>query len=212
LHQANRQIIITSDRIPKAIPQLADRLSSRFAWGMVADIQPPNLEMRQAILRAKCEEKNCQIEEEVLSYIAKNIESNIRELEGAINRVLSFAQLNNVPVSLDLATKSLQDIIASKGQNLSIEKIFGATVEFFKISIDDLISTKRNQGLVRPRQIVMYLMRHEMNLSYPKISQHLNKKDHTTIIYGVEKIEKEILKNEDLRRELSLLKEKINAF
>jgi len=212
LHQANRQIIITSDRVPKAIPQLADRLSSRFGWGMVADIQPPNLEMRQAILHSKCEEKNCQINDEVLIYIAQNIESNIRELEGAINRVLSSAELTNSPVSMDLAQKSLEDIIQSKGQNISIDKIFATITEYFKISVDDLLSTKRNQDLVHPRQIVMYLMRHEMNLSYPKIGQHLNKKDHTTVIYGVEKIEKEVARNEDLRRQLVIIKEKIHAF
>lgn len=211
LHQASRQIIITSDRVPKAIPQMTDRLSSRFGWGMVADIQPPNLEMRQAILQRKCEEKNCQIGPEVLSFIAKNIESNIRELEGAINRILTEAELNHLPISLDLAQKSLEDIIQSKGQNLTIEKIFTAATDFFKISVEDLISTRRNRELVRPRQIVMYLLRHEMNLSYPKIGQHLNKKDHTTVIYGVEKIEKEISRDEKLSHELSMLKDKIRA-
>jgi chromosomal replication initiator protein len=209
LHHANRQIIVTSDKVPKAIPRLAERLSSRFGWGMVADIQPPNLEMRQAILQSKCEEKNCQIDPQVLNYIAQNIESNIRELEGAINRILSFAELNNEAVSLELAKSALDDIIQSKGQNLSIEKIFSTTTEYFQISLDDLVSTKRNQELVRPRQIVMYLLRHEMNLSYPKISQHLNKKDHTTIIHGVEKIEKEISRDEELSKQLQLLKEKI---
>lgn len=209
LHQANRQIIITSDKVPKAIPRLAERLSSRFGWGMVADIQPPNLEMRQAILQRKCEEKNCQIDPEILNYIAQNIESNIRELEGAINRVLSMAELNNCPATLELAIKSLEDIIRAKNQNLTIEKVFVILTDFFNISQDDLISAKRNQELVRPRQIMMYLLRHEMNLSYPKIGQHLNKKDHTTVIYGVEKIEKEISRDEKLSHDLMLLKEKL---
>ncbi|OGD57079.1 hypothetical protein A2V71_02255 [Candidatus Berkelbacteria bacterium RBG_13_40_8] len=211
LHQTNRQIVVTSDRVPRAIPQLEERLSSRFGWGMVADIQPPNLEMRQAILRSKCEEKGCSLDEEVLNYIAQNIESNIRELEGAINRILSSAELNNVTPSLDTATKALQDIIVSKGQNLSVEKILLATSEFFKISPEDLLSPKRSKELVGPRQIIMYLLRHEMSLSYPKIGRELNKKDHTTIMHGVGKIEKEIARNEELRQELTLIKEKLHA-
>lgn len=212
LHQKDRQIIITSDRVPKAIPQMTDRLSSRFGGGMVADIQPPNLEMRQAILRSKCEEKKYNMTDDVLDYIAQNIESNIRELEGAINRVASTAELNQTEPSLDLAAKCLKDIITAKNQNLTVDKVVATTIEFFKISNDDLMSGKRNQGLVRPRQIIMYLLRHELNLSYPKIGQHLNKKDHTTVIYGVEKIEKEIGRDDELQKQLTLIKEKLRAF
>lgn len=212
LHQANRQIIITSDRVPKAIPQMTDRLSSRFGMGMVADIQPPNLEMRQAILRAKCAEKNYLLDDHVIDYIAQNIESNIRELEGAINRVLSFADLNGMTPSLDIATKALQDIIESKNSNLTAEKVLAITATYFDLTPEDILSPRRNKELIKPRQIVMYLMRHEMNLSYPKISQKLNKKDHTTIIWGVEKIEKAMASNEDLHRELSQIKEKLHSF
>lgn len=212
LHQKDRQIIITSDRVPKAIPQMTDRLSSRFGWGMVADIQPPNLEMRQAILRSKCEEKKYNMSDDVLDYIAQNIESNIRELEGAINRVASTAELNKTEPSLDLTIKCLKDIITAKNQNLTVDKVVATAIEFFKISNDDLMSGKRNQGLVRPRQIIMYLLRHELNLSYPKIGQHLNKKDHTTVIYGVEKIEKEIARDDELHKQLTLIKEKLRAF
>ena len=211
LHQANRQIVITSDRIPKAIPQLTDRLASRFGMGMVADIQPPNLEMRQAILRSKCEEKGCQLDEDVLNYIAQNIESNIRELEGAINRVLSSSQMNQTEPSLASATEALKDIIGARNKNISIDKVLEVTTSFFEITVEDILSTRRNQELSRPRQIVMYLLRHEMNLSYPKIGQHLNKKDHTTVIYGVEKIEKEIARNDELHRQLQLIKEKLHA-
>lgn len=212
LHQANRQIIITSDRVPKAIPQLADRLSSRFGWGMVADIQTPNLEMRQAILQSKCAERNLVLNDDVVRYIAENIESNIRELEGAINRITSFADLTNQTITLELTTKALEDMVQSKAKNLSVEKVIKAALTFFDISLDDIMSGKRNRELVRPRQIIMYLLRHEMNLSYPKIGVHLNKKDHTTIIYGVEKIEKEIARNEELGREIATLKEKIHAY
>lgn len=209
LHQANRQIVITSDRVPKAIPQLAERLSSRFGWGMVADIQPPNLEMRQAILRAKCEEKNCPMDDEIVLFIAQNIESNIRELEGAITRIVSYCELHRITPNMDAVTKLLEDIIESKGKNISIEKILAAVGDFFGLAPEDLLSAKRNRELVYPRQIIMYLLRHEMNLSFPRIGKELQKKDHTTVMHGVNKIEKEIAKNADLQKELTIIKEKL---
>jgi len=195
--------------VPKAIPQLEERLSSRFGWGMVADIQPPNLEMRQAILRSKCEEKNYPIEEDIILYIAENIESNIRELEGAITRIISYCELNQIDPSMDTVTKLLEDIVALKSKNISTEKILGVVGDYFGISAMDLTSQRRNKELVWPRQIVMYLLRHEMSLSYPRIGKELNKKDHTTIIHGVGKIEKEIARNSELQKELSSIKEKL---
>ena len=209
LHQSNRQIVMTSDRIPQAIPQLEGRLTSRFGCGMVADIQPPNLEMREAILKQKSAEKDFALGDEITHYIALNIESNIRELEGAINRIRSACQLNDMIPSLDNVSKILEDLIISKGKSLTIEKILKTVSEFFKIEHKELLSAKRNKELVWPRQIVMYLLRHEMNLSFPKISKELNKKDHTTIIHGVKKIEKEIGVNSDLQKELTLIKEKL---
>lgn len=209
LHQTNRQIIMTSDRVPQAIPQMAERLTSRFGSGMVADIQLPNLEMREAILRSKCEEKSFQIDDEVVHYLAQNIESNIRELEGAINRIKTSCELGGEVASLDNVSKILEDIIVSKGKSLTVPKIIKVTGEFFKIDADDLLSAKRNHDLVWPRQIIMYLLRHEMNLSYPKIGRELNKKDHTTVMHGVEKIEKEIGQNEELKKELTLIKERL---
>lgn len=211
LHQTNRQIIITSDRVPKAIPQIEERLSSRFGMGMVADIQPPNIEMREAILQSKCIEKNLDLSQDVLTYIAQNIDSNIRELEGAINRVSSFCQLSGEALTLETTKKALEDIIDSNNSNLTSEKILTVTTEFFNIEIKDLLSPRRNKELVRPRQIVMYLLRHEMNFSYPKIGKELNKKDHTTVIHGVEKIEKEIARNEEIRKELASIKEKLHS-
>jgi len=211
LHQQNRQIIITSDRIPKAIPQLEDRLSSRFGMGMVADIQPPNLEMREAILKSKCQERNLPIDDEIINYIAKNIESNIRELEGAINRLSSFSEVEGNPPTLDSATRALADFIDTKNRNLTTEKILQTASTFFGIEIKDLLSPRRNKELVRPRQIIMYLLRHEMNLSYPKIGKELNKKDHTTVMHGVDRVEKEIARNDQMREELIQIKEKIHA-
>jgi len=209
LHQGNRQIVMTSDRVPQAIPQLEERLTSRFGCGMVADIQPPNLEMREAILKQKSTEKDFALEDEIIHYIALNIESNIRELEGAINRIRSACQLNNMIPSLDNVSKILEDLIISKGKSLTVEKILKTVGEFFKVEHKELLSAKRNRELVWPRQIIMYLLRHEMNLSFPKISKELNKKDHTTIIHGVDKIEKEIGVNSDLQKELTLIKEKL---
>lgn len=209
LHQGNRQIVITSDRVPKAIPQIQDRLSSRFGAGMVADIQPPNLEMRQAILRSKCEEKEFLLDDDIINFIATNIESNIRDLEGAVNRLKAYCQLNREDPSLDLTRKVLEDIIESRGKNLSIEKIMKVVSEFFKTEPEELLSAKRNRELVWPRQIVMYLLRHEMNLSFPKIGRELNKKDHTTIMHGVGKIEKEIGNNDELKKQLTMIKEKL---
>lgn len=209
LHQSNRQIIITSDRVPKAIPQIQDRLSSRFGAGMVADIQPPNLEMREAILKSKSSEKNFPLDDDVINYIAANIESNIRELEGAINRIMAYCDLNNQMASMDIVSKVLEDIIQSKGKNVSTEKIIITVSSYFKIESEALLSPRRDKGLVWPRQIVMYLLRHEMNMSFPKIGKELNKKDHTTVMHGVGKIEKEIAVNDDLKKELTMIKEKL---
>lgn len=209
LHQDNRQIVMTSDRVPQAIPQMEERLTSRFGCGMVADIQPPNLEMREAILRTKAQEKDFALDDSVIHYIAVAIESSIRELEGAILRIITYCQFNKVAPSLDVTSKVLEDLIASKGRDLSVEKIIKIVGEFFKTDPKELVSAKRNKELVWPRQIIMYLLRHEMNLSFPKISQRLNKKDHTTIMHGVGKIEKEIGANESLKKELTLIKEKL---
>jgi len=209
LHQSNRQIVVTSDRVPKAIQQMEARLSSRLGAGMVADIQPPNLEMRQAILRAKAVEKNYAVNDDVLNFIAQNIESNIRELEGAITRVISYCELNNIDPSPEVTAKVLEDIIASKGKNLTVEKILVAVGEHYNVLTDHLLSTGRSHELVWPRQIAMYLLRREMNMSFPKIGKELNKKDHTTIMHGVTRIEKEMTKNSDFQKEISAIKEKL---
>ena len=210
LHQDARQIVITSDRVPKAIPGLEERLSSRFGWGMVADLLPPNLEMRLAILRSKCQERGFDINQEILEYIAKNIQSNIRELEGALTRINTLCNLDNTEPSLEIATRALENIIdSSRAQNLTVKKIMDVVVNFFQLKNEDVLSSRRNKEFVYPRQIIMYLLRHEMSLSFPKISKELKRKDHTTIMHGCNKIEKEISRNESLRQELSIIKEKI---
>jgi len=209
LHQSNRQIIVTSDRVPKAIQQMEARLSSRLGAGMVADIQPPNLEMRQAILRAKAAEKNYLISDEVLNFIAENIESNIRELEGAITRVISYCDLQKIEPTVEITGKVLEDMITAKSKNLTSEKIIKIVCEFFNILPEHLLGARRSKDLVYPRQITMYLLRFEMNMSFPKIGKELNKKDHTTIMHGVGRIEKDIVKNDSLQKEIKAIKEKL---
>ncbi len=208
LHQANRQIVVTSDRIHTAIPDLEDRLSSRFGWGMVADVRPPNLETRLAILRTKCQEKKFNLEDEVLDYIARHILSNIRELEGALTRIESHCSLYNTQPSLDCVTGVLEDVINStRTKSINQDHIFRAITKFFNISLDDLLCARRNKELVYPRQITMYLMRHEMNLSFPHIGRELGGKDHTTIMHGCNKIAKELAKNTVLQQDLTNIKE-----
>ena len=163
-------------------------------------------------LNCKCQEKECELDDESINYIAENIESNIRELEGAINRILTFSQMNGNKPDLKIVTEALTEIVASKNKNMVPEKMLQLCADFFSITLNDLLSGKRNKELVRPRHIVMYLMRHEMNLSYPIISHHLNKKDHTTIIYGVEKIEKEVARDTELHKQLMELKDKLHSF
>lgn len=209
LHQSNRQIVLTSDRMPKAIPQLETRLSSRFGSGMVADVKPPNLEMRIAVLQAKCEEKDYAIESKVINFIAENIESNIRELEGAIIRIISYCELNKVEPTIEITSKVLEDMIVAKNRNLTTEKIVKVICDYFNIMSEHLLGAKRSRELIGPRHITMYLLRHELNMSFPKIGKELHKKDHTTVMYGVEKIEKEIIKNTDLQHEISAIKEKL---
>lgn len=208
LHQTNRQIVITSDRVPKAIPDLEDRLSSRFGWGMVADVRPPNLETRHAILRAKCEEKKYNFEPKILDYIAQQITSNIRELEGALNLIASHHTLYNTEPSLDTIKDLLVDVVApSRTKNINPDHILRAITKFFNIELEELLSARRNKELVYPRQITMYLLRHEINMSFPHIGRELGGKDHTTIMHGCNKIAKELAKRQDLQQDLSAIKE-----
>ncbi|MFA6423078.1 MAG: chromosomal replication initiator protein DnaA [Patescibacteria group bacterium] len=210
LHQTNRQIVMTADRMPKAIPALEERLSSRFGWGLIADIQSPNFETRMAILQAKCKEKGHILDEEVLKYIAQNVNSNIRELEGCLNRLITSSELTNVEINLKNAESILADFVNSPlNANISINKVFKIISDYYEIKIEEIMSEKRNKELVRPRQVIMYILRNELNLSYPKIAKELNGKDHTTIMYGVSKIKKELARDETLKKDLVNIKEKL---
>jgi len=209
LHQKNKQIVISSDRPPKAIPLLEDRLRSRFEWGMIADIGMPDFETRCAILLAKAKEKGIDINQEIVDYIARNIQHNIRELEGALNRLIAFSQIEGKQISKELTEKALSLVIDQRKREMDPEKIFSFICKFYEIPIGEFLSKKRSKNIAFPRQVAMYLLRHEFNYSFPKIAEKMKKKDHTTIMHGVEKIERLLLNDESLQKEISMIKEKI---
>jgi len=210
LYQTNRQIVLTSDRPPQALSDVANRLTSRFSGGMVADIKAPDKEMRQAILKAKCQEKKFALDDDIISYIAENIQSNIRELEGSLNKITTHCELCGLVPSMDNVSKILEEMInTSKIQCLTPEKIFKIISGFFSVKKEDILGKRRQKELVHPRQISMYLLKREMNYSYPMIGRILGGKDHTTIMHGVEKVEKELVKNAQTQREVSLIKEQL---
>lgn len=210
LHQTNRQIVMTADRMPKAIPALEERLSSRFGWGLIADIQMPNFETRIAILKSKCKEKGYSVNDEILQYIAQNVNSNVRELEGCLNRLVTASELANYEMNLKNAQNILADFMnGPQNANISINKVLKIVADYFEIKVEEILSEKRNKELVHPRQIVMYILRNELNLSFPRIAKELSGKDHTTIMYGVNKIKKELSKDEGLKKDLVLIKEKL---
>lgn len=209
LHTAGKQIILSSDKPPKEMETLDERFRSRFEWGIMADIQPPDYETRVAILRKNAEDK--PVSDDVITYIATNIKSNIRELEGAFNKVVAFSKLNKRELNVSLAEEALKDIIyPDKPKEITPQLIINVVAEHFNISADDITSTKRNSEFVVPRQIVMFLCRELTNTSLTNIGKLLNKKDHTTIIHGVNKITKEIKENEELSNKVEIIKKKIN--
>ena len=209
LYEKNKQIILTSDRAPKAIPTLEERLRSRFEGGMIADIGRPDFETRLVILKKKTQSLNIQINDEILTYIASNIQKNIRELEGALNRVIAYIKLNNEVPSKKQLIKILKTIISNPQKRTNCKKITEAVAGFYDINISDLINRSRKKEIVKPRQIAMYLMREELKSSYPMIGSKLGGRDHTTAIYACEKIEREMQNDEALEQELGLIKERL---
>lgn len=210
LHQTNKQIIISSDRPPKAIPSLEKRLLSRLEWGMIVDISAPDLETRVAILETKCKEKNYRMEKDILTYIADHIQNNVRELEGALNRLIAFYEFNNTQPSID-ATKNILSGIMSNFQTKSTtpKTIIDAVANFFNINIKDLLGASRKKETVIPRQIIMFLMRKEINSSYPSIGQELGGRDHTTAMHAFNKISREMEENEKLKQNINSIKQLI---
>ncbi len=204
LHDANKQIIISSDRPPKEIPTLEDRLRSRFEWGLITDIQAPDLETRIAILRKKAKVENLQVANEVMVYIADKIQSNIRELEGALIRVMAYASLSSLPITVEIAAEALKDIIpVNTPKQISIEMIQQAVSEYYHLSLGEFKAKKRTRAVAFPRQIAMYLSRELTDYSLPKIGDEFGGRDHTTVIHAHEKIS-------DNRRKDPLLDKRIN--
>lgn len=193
LYEANKQLIISSDRPPKEIPTLEERLRSRFEWGLTTDIQAPDLETRIAILRKKAQTEGVDVEPEVLAYIAKHIQSNIRELEGAFIRVVAFANLHNSGISLSLAEDSLRDILSSQKQKpITIDGIQQAVAGHYGIKPTEMRSKKRTRAIAFPRQVAMYLSRELTDFSLPKIGEEFGGRDHTTVIHACEKLQKDM--------------------
>ncbi len=209
LYQTNKQIVLTSDRPPKSIAMLEERLRSRFEGGMIADVARPDIETRIAILQYKLNEKETEIEieNEVLNYIASNIQHNIRELEGALNRVIASCELNQIEPTLANVKKILGDIIHSgKKRGVNFNRIIEAVAQYYDIEQQNIVNRCRRRDIVKPRQIAMYLMRSELQASYPSIGEQLGGRDHTTAIHAYEKISKEIEQDETLEAELNQIK------
>ena len=211
LHSAGKQIVLSSDKPPKEMETLEERVRSRFDGGLIADIQPPDYETRMAILRKNAEACNKPVDDEIFKYIATNIKSNIRELEGAFNRIIAKSKIENQSeITMELAEDALKDIInPDKPKEITPELIIEVVAEHFGVSPEDITSKKRNSEFVQPRQVVMYLCRKLTDTSYVNIGKLLGKKDHTTIIHGVNKIEDELKNNDELASKVETIKKKI---
>ena len=212
LYEQKKQIVITSDKPPKDMDVLEERFTSRFAWGLTVDIQFPDFETRMAILQKKIEAFNYNIDDEVLSYIANNVKSNIRELEGSIKKVVVFANLEKKPIDIDLTKEALKDIISPNSPSrITPNNIMDVVCDHFNISIEDMKSGKRNKELVIPRQMIMYLCRSMTNATYKDIAMLLGGRDHSTIIHGEKAIVQLIDKDESVRRTVETIINKIKS-
>ena len=205
LHSHGKQVIISSDRPPKSLATLEERLLSRFEWGLTADVQPPDEETRRAILLAKAEELNCYVPDKVIEFIAHNSRQNIRELEGALNKVVAYANLTGRPIDLDLVNMALADSLR-RPERISVEQIIDTVARYYNVSGDVLISSSRKSTIARPRQVVMYLARTETDASLPQIGAQLGPRDHTTVLHGYEKIAGLVDTEPQLRRDLLEIK------
>ncbi len=211
LHQANKQIILSSDKPPKNIPTLTDRLRSRFEWGMTIDIQMPDFETRCAILTTKAAMSGVELRSDTVEYLAKNIKTNIRELEGALNQLLAHCEVRGLEPDVETAIGLLGNIRSSRPHHITSKQIIEKTAKYFRLDPTEVMSAKRDKHIVVPRQIAMYLLRSELHLSFPRISVELGRKDHTTAIHSVEKIEKAIKLDFTIREQVAEIREKLYA-
>ena len=209
-HEDGKQIVLSSDRPPKLIITLEERLRSRFEWGLIADLTAPDLETRIAILRAKAEENGVHIGSDVLEFIARKVISNIRELEGALNRIVAYANMGGMPLTIELAQAVLSNVLYNpKRRMVTPERIVQAVSDYYSVEVDQLKGQKRDRAIVTPRQIAMYLMRAETDVSLLRIGQELGGRDHSTVLHACDKIDRETQENEELRRDLAAVRELI---
>ena len=211
LHQANKQIIISSDKPPKSIPTLTERLRSRFEWGMAIDIQMPDFETRCAIVETKASLSGVELARETVEYLANNIKTNIRELEGALNQLLAYAEMRGVTPDITIAEGLIGNVRHSRPQHVTPKQIIDKTARHFQIDTKEICSAKRDKHIVVPRQIAMYLLRSELHLSFPRIASELGRKDHTTAIHSVEKIEKAVKLDLMIREQVAEIRERLYA-
>ena len=209
LYENNKQIILSSDRPPRAIKSLTERLKSRFEGGMIADINTPDTETRIAILKTKAQERKIEFPDEIYEYIASVVQKNIRELEGALNHLIVYQKLNNKKLDIETVKKIFKNLFSVKPTIITPKKIIQAVANFYELKEKDILSPSRKKEIVQPRQIAMYLLRKELKSSFPSIGRKFNGKDHTTAIHSFKKISKEIEKNKKLEEEINLIKEKI---
>lgn len=210
LHQANKQIIISSDKPPKSIPTLEERLQSRFEQGMIVDIGAPDFETRCAILQNKANQHNLVLDQPVVEFLANQVQTNIRELEGSLNQLLAFCEMRGLEPDLTIVT-GLFGTNRSRPKHMNARQIVEKTAKHYQLSVDEILSSKRDRDIVVPRQVAMYLLRSELHLSFPKIAHELGRKDHTTAIHSVEKIEKELHFDSVLKEHVKEIKERLYA-
>lgn len=210
LHQANKQIIISSDKPPKDIPTLEDRLRSRFAMGMSIDMQIPDFETRCVILQTKAQVLGLSLDQPVVEYLANLVQSNIRELEGALNQLLAFCEMRGLNPDINIAT-TLLGSVKTRPKHISAKQIIERCARHFQIPMEEIMGPKRDKDIVVPRQVAMYMLRSELHLSFPKIARELGRKDHTTAIHSVEKIEREVNYDADIKAAVSEIKERLYA-
>ncbi len=208
LHQGNRQIIISSDKPPREIPTLEERLRSRFVWGMSIDMQNPDFETRCAIIQTKASSHGLELSPQVVEYLANYVQTNIRELEGALNQLLAFCEMRELEPSLEV-TSSLLGSGKARPKHISPKQVIERTAKYFQITIEDIIGPKRDKDIVVPRQVAMYILRSELHLSFPKIARELGRKDHTTAIHSIDKIEKESVLDNNIKTAIIKIKERL---
>ncbi|MFC1667107.1 chromosomal replication initiator protein DnaA [Candidatus Omnitrophota bacterium] len=211
LYDAHKQIVLSSDRAPKTIPGLEERLVSRFEWGLVTDVQPPDLETRIAILKKKAERNGVTLPEDLMYFIAERIKTNIRELEGALIKIIAYSSLENKKITLELAKDVLKDVLIEQEKKISVESIQKKVANYFDMKPSDMKAKKRHRQVAYPRQLAMYLSRELTNLTLPAIGEHFGGRDHSTVIHACEKIQKELKKNPNVKNLINRLLLEINA-